>query len=75
MELLFKEAQRCESLRIIVKLGNDVTDDEKQRSKETGITIHTMDEVLVSSVSQWEREGEGLVSYLSEEEAASWCMP
>ena len=47
VQLLFKQAQSCKSLRTIIKIGSPVTDEEKDLSKTTGITIHTMDEVMV----------------------------
>ena len=50
MKLLFKQADSCKTLRIIIKIGGTgaITDEEKTLSKETGITIHTIDEVIVS---------------------------
>lgn len=72
MQLLFNQAQSCKSLRIIIKIGNPVTDEEKQRSKETGIIIHTMDEVLVCLATQW--EGEELLSYLSDKNGGCLCV-
>ena len=52
MEQLFKQADSCKTLRTIIKIGGaTITDEEKTLSKETGITIHTMDEVMVSKES------------------------
>lgn len=48
VKLLFKQAEACKSLRMIIKIGSSVNEEEKALSKETGITIHTMDDVLVS---------------------------
>ena len=50
VKLLFKQADSCKTLRIIIKIGGTgaITDEEKTLSKETGITIHTIDEVIVS---------------------------
>lgn len=46
VKLLFKQANACKTLRMIIKIGSSVTEEEKSLSKETGITIHTIDEVL-----------------------------
>ena len=48
MELLFKQASRCKALRTIIRIDGAVSDAERDMSKETGITIHSMEEVLVS---------------------------
>ena len=48
VQLLFKQAKSCETLRTIIKMNGVITDEEKQRSKDTGITIHSIEEVLVS---------------------------
>ena len=47
VELLFKQADRCKTLRTIIKIDGEVSEAEKARSKETGIAIHSMDKVLV----------------------------
>ena len=45
---------------MIIKMGGGpVTEEEAARSKDTGITIHTMEEVLVSSSEGGGRCGEG----------------
>ena len=46
MKLFFKQADSCKSLRTIIKIGGAITDEEKSLSKETGITVHTMNQVL-----------------------------
>ena len=49
VEQIFKQADSCRTLYTIIKIGGaTITDEEKTLSKETGITIHTMDEVMVS---------------------------
>ena len=52
---------------MIIKMGGGpVTEEEAARSKDTGITIHTMEEVLVSSsegggsCGEGQREGENV---------------
>ena len=45
---------------MIIKMGGGpVTEEEAARSKDTGITIHTMEEVVVSSSEGGGRCGEG----------------
>ena len=48
VNLLFKQASSCKTLRTIIKIGAAITDEEKAQSKETGITILNMDDVMVS---------------------------
>ncbi len=49
---MFGEAEKAPSLKMIIKLDGAVTEEERQRSNETGITIHTMEEVEVSIVTR-----------------------
>ena len=50
MKLLFKQADSCKTLRIIIRIGGSttITDEEKALSKETGIAIYTIGDVIVS---------------------------
>jgi predicted Zn-dependent protease len=36
---LMANAERCQNLKRIIKIGNDVTDEEKKEAKEHGIEI------------------------------------
>ena len=50
LKLLFKQAESCPSLRLIVKMG-DVTEEEKEQAEKIGLTLVTMEEVEVSGRS------------------------
>ena len=50
VQLLFKQAESCPSLRLIVKMG-DVTEEEREQAKKIGLTLVTMEEVEVSGRS------------------------
>ena len=50
LQMLFKRAESCPSLRVIVKMG-DVTEEEKEWAKKIGLTLVTMEEVEVSGRS------------------------
>ena len=45
--LLFNQAEKAPSLRMIIKMDGEITAEERQRSEETGLGIHTMAEVQV----------------------------
>jgi len=57
VSLLFKQAESCTSLRLIIKLGGAVTEEEKEKADQIGISIHTIQEVEVRK--EGEREGGG----------------
>ena len=48
VQLLFKQAESCPSLRLIVKMG-DVTKEEREQAEKIGLTLVAMEEVEVSS--------------------------
>ena len=50
VQLLFRQAESCPSLRLIVKMG-DVTEEEKEQAEKIGLTLVTMEEVEVSGRS------------------------
>ncbi len=52
VSLLFDQAEKAPSLKMLIKLDGAVTEEETQRSNETGITIRTMEEVEVSVVTR-----------------------
>ena len=45
--LLFKQAESCPSLRLIIKLGGAVSEEEKEKAAQIGISIHSIQEVEV----------------------------
>ena len=45
--LLFNQAEKAPSLRMIIKMDGEITAEERQRSKDTGLAIHSMAEVQV----------------------------
>jgi len=45
VSLLFKQAESCTSLRLIIKLGGAITEEEKEKAQQIGISIHTIQEV------------------------------
>ncbi len=47
VSLLLDQAANATSLKFIVKLDGSITEEEKQRSTETGISLHSMEEVEV----------------------------
>ena len=49
VQLLFKQAESCPSLRLIVKMG-DVTKEEREQAEKIGLTLVAMKEVEVSSL-------------------------
>ena len=57
VSLLFKQAESCTSLRLIIKLGGAITEEEKEKAQQIGISIHTIQEVEVRK--EGEREGGG----------------
>lgn len=50
VSLLFDQAEKAKVLRAIIKIGSEVTAEEQQKSKETGVAIYTFKEVEVSVV-------------------------
>ena len=50
VKLLFKQADSCKTLRTIIRIGGSaaITAEEKALSKETGIAMYTIDDVIVS---------------------------
>ena len=48
--LLFKQAETCPSLRVLIKMGGPITEEEKEQATKTGITIYAMEEVEVSTL-------------------------
>ena len=47
MQMLFKQAENCITLRLIVKMG-DVTEEEREQAEKLEINLVTMEEVEVS---------------------------
>jgi len=62
VSLLFKQAESCTSLRLIIKLGGAVTEEEKEKADQIGISIHTIQEVEVRK----EGEHQGVLGTLLE---------
>ena len=59
VSLLLKQAENCPSLRVVIKLGGDVTEEEKEEATKNHILIHTIAEVEVRSGREGGREGGG----------------
>ena len=49
VSLLLKQAENCPSLRVVIKLGGDVTEEEKEEASKNHVLIHTIAEVEVRS--------------------------
>ncbi len=47
VQLLLDQAENCPSLRLIVKMGGQVTEEEKEQATKTGLTVTTFEEVEV----------------------------
>ncbi len=51
MKLLFEQAKSAPVLKVIVKMGSEVTDEEMKLSNETGIKIYSFKEIEVGVAS------------------------
>ena len=47
VSLLLKQAENCPSLRVVIKLGGDITEEEKKEAFKNHLLIHTIAEVEV----------------------------
>lgn len=47
VSLLFDQAEKAPSLKIIIKIDGSITEAERQRSTESGLSLYTMEEVEV----------------------------
>ncbi len=45
--MLLDQADKASSLKMIVKLDGSITEEERQRSTQTGLSLYTMEEVEV----------------------------
>ena len=48
VSLLFSQSQKAPSLKTVIKMDGEITTEEREKSKETGIAIYSMDEVEVN---------------------------
>lgn len=60
---MFKQAEAAPVLKTIVKMGVEVSDEERALASKTGIALYTFKEVEVSGVVVWEEWSEH--SYLA----------
>ena len=49
VSLLFSQAQKAPSLKTVIKLDGEITAEEREKSKDTGIAIYSMEEVEVGT--------------------------
>lgn len=47
LEALYAQAQNCPSLRLVVKIGSEVSEEEKELAEKNGVKLYSMDQVEV----------------------------
>ena len=47
LEVLFKQSKNCPALRIVVKMGSEISPEEKEMAEQNGVKLFSMDEVEV----------------------------
>ena len=50
LEALYAQAQNCLSLRLVVKIGSQVSEEEREQAEKNGVKLYSMDQVEVETL-------------------------
>lgn len=53
LEALYGQAQNCPALRTVVKIGSEVSEEERELAEKNGLKLYSMDQVEVETPPSW----------------------